>query len=594
VSRQTNAAVVVLLMALVMWKPSAQAQFETRSTFPVGDVLPFSLAAGDFNGDGIPDVAVTSSAPGAIQILLGNGDGTFRQGASYSTAFGFYVATASLRHNGILDLVIGVAGEDYVNVMLGNGDGTFQPPVSYPTTAGSKMLTLGDFTGDGNIDVLNLEWTNSQGIVCNCIEVLPGNGDGTFGAPITTYITNTTGGAIATGDFNNDGTLDVVIAGAFGSTYQIDILLGNGDGTFTDDGYYLLIGSGPVATGYFTSDKTKVDLAVANGGGVGVLLGNGDGTFQPPVYYDTAPVPTWVIAQDLDGDGNIDLAEVISGLGPRGSEFPPEASVLKGNGDGTFQAAEFYPVGNRDNLQYIAAADFNNDGMPDLVLVGTLTEQITTLLNTGSATFSPTSPLTFSNQLIGSTSAPQTVTLTNSGTTSMTISSVTSSGAPFRMTANTCKGSLAPGAQCSITAEFTAKVKGTVSGGITIKDSASSKPQFVELIGMGTQMAISPAKLTFPAQKVGTKSISRNVHLTNSGTTNVGFTHFIYIDGLNGYDDFSQTNNCGSFLAPKASCTVTVTFEPRQTGSLSSILYINDDGGDSPQTIPVTGTGEQD
>jgi hypothetical protein len=225
------------------------------------------------------------------------------------------------------------------------------------------------------------------------------------------------------------------------------------------------------------------------------------------------------------------------------------------------------------------------------VFAGFLTEQVTTLLNTGSGTFSPTSPLTFSNQLLGTTSTPQTVTITNSGTTPMTISSVASSGPPFRMTANTCNSSLAPGAQCSITAEFTAKAMGAVSGGITINDSASSKPQFVELIGIGTELAISASELKFPAQKVGTKSLPRNVHLTNTGTKNMGFTHFIYIDGGDAPFDFTQTNDCGSFLAPKASCTVTITFEPLHAGIRDSILYIQDDGGDSPQTTRLLGTG---
>jgi hypothetical protein len=545
----------VALLAALMASNSAQAQFETRSIFTGGDVRPFSLAVGDFNRDGIPDVAVANlSGNGSVEILLGNGDGTFRLNATYSVAIGFNVATASLRHNGILDLVTaGTGGDDYVSVMLGNGDGTFQPAVTYPTTAGSNMLSLGDFTGHGNIDVLNLEGTSAQGMVCNCLQVLPGNGDGTFGAPITTPVPyNTTGGAIATGDFNNDGKLDVVVAGAFFSTYQIDILLGNGDGTFTDDGYYILSGSGPVATGYFTSDKTKVDLAVGNGSGLSVLLGNGDGTFQP-VYYETGGYSTWVIAQDLDGDGNIDLATSDSG--------PPEgASVFKGNGDGTFQTPTFYPVGNRENLQYIAAADFNNDGKPDLVFVGFLTQQVTTLLNTGSATFSPTSPLTFSNQLLGTTSAPQTVTLTNSGTTPMTISSVASSGPPFRMTANTCSGSLAPGAQCAITAEFTAQVKGTVSGGITINDSASSKPQFVELLGIGTELAIKPTKLAFPPQKVGTQSASRVIRLTNVGKTSMGFYHKVYIDGTGGRQ-FDQINDCrGGPLPPEGSCTPSLSY----------------------------------
>lgn len=586
-SRRRNAAVIALLAALTVSGAPAPAQFETRSTFPVGDVLPFSLAVGDFNRDGIPDVAVIGSAPGAIHILLGNGDGTFRKGATYPIAFGFYLATASLRHNGMLDLVIGVAANNYVNVMLGNGDGTFQPAVPYPTTAASSMLVLGDFTGHGNIDVLNLEGASAQGPVCNCLEVLPGNGDGTFGAPISTTPVpyNTTGGAIATGDFNDDGNLDVVIAGAFGSTYQIDILLGNGDGTFTDDGYYILSGSGPVATGFFTSDKTKLDLAVGNGSGLSVLLGNGDGTFRPPVYYETGGYSSWVIAQDLDGDGKIDLAT--SDSGP-----PPGASVFKGNGDGTFQAAAFYPIGNSSNLNYVAAADLNNDGKPDLVAVCVDGEQVTTLLNTGSATFSPTSPPTFKNQLLGTTSAPQTVTLTNSGTSPMTISSVVSSGPPFRMTANTCRGSLAPGAQCSITAEFTAQVKGTVSGGITINDSASSKPQFVELIGIGTELAIKPAHLAFPPQKAGTQSSPRVAHLTNVGKTNMGFTHFIFIAAGNGYEDFSQANDCGAFLPPGGSCTITVTFKPQRAGIFKSYVWIEENGGFTPELIPLTGTGD--
>jgi len=574
--RIARAAAVV--MSLVMSGPAAVAQFEARAIFPVPPE-PYSLMVGDFNRDGTPDVAVVDFG-GGVQILLGNGDGTFRAGASYAVEVLAYGVTASLRNNGILDLVLG-GGDDTVYVMLGNGDGTFQSPAAYPTADENLMLALGDFTGHGHLDIASLE----RGI-CNCVQILPGNGDGTFGAPVSTTPVpyDVTAFAIAAGDFNNDGKLDLAVGGEFGSSSKLDVLLGNGDGTFTDNGYYE-IGGEPfaIAPGYFTSDKKKLDLAVSVGGAIEVLLGNGDGTFQQPVAYDVVPDATWVIAQDLDGDGIVDLATSNSVVG---------ASVLKGNGDGTFQSASLYPVGGGlGGANYIAAADFNNDGKPDLVTAAVGGEQVITLLNTGSAAFSPTSPLTFSGQLIGTTSAAQTVTITNSGTTAMTFSSVTSSGAPFRMTANTCSGSLAVGAQCSITAEFTAKAMGAVSGGITINDSASSKPQFVELIGIGTELAISASQLKFPAQKVGTKSLPRNVHLTNTGTKNMGFTHFIYIDGGDAPFDFTQTNDCGSFLAPKASCTVTITFEPLHAGIRDSILYIQDDGGDSPQTTRLLGTG---
>jgi hypothetical protein len=588
-------AAAALLAALPASLASpAQAQFETRASLFLADESPYSVVVGDFNRDGVLDLAEINELPtGSVEILLGNGDGTFRLGATYPVAvFPWYGATASLRHNGILDLVVSDKLSDDVWVMLGNGDGTFQPAVGYPTSAGSYMVSLGDFTGDGKIDIITLEGTNTQGGLCYCVEVLAGNGDGTFGAPITTPLPYGMGGyAMANGDFNDDGKSDVAVVGEAFPSYEAAILLGNGDGTFSADGSYLLAASpGSIAAGYFTSDKTKVDLAISNGGALSVLLGNGDGTFQQPASYD-ANFASWVIAQDLDGDGKTDLAA--SDFGELLSvEFPPGVNVLKGNGDGTFQASVFYPAGTKTEANYVASGDFNNDGLADLALVGSRGSFLISLLNTGSATFSPTSPLTFSGQLIGSTSAPMTTTITNSGTTELKFSSVECSGAPFHMEETTCRGSLAPGAQCTITANFTAQAKGIVSGTITIRDSVSSKPQFVELVGTGTTLGISPSELLFPPQKVGTQSAPRSIHLTNVGNTSLGFTHPIGVFGGNGFADFPESDNCGSHLRPKASCTVTITFAPQRKGRRSSSLDIEDDSGDSPQKMPLSGTAD--
>jgi hypothetical protein len=478
---------VGVVVLLTVWStaltPSARAQFETRASFPVGkDVAPYSLAVGDFNGDGIPDVAVVDQlrTTGSLKILLGNGDGTFRQGATYEVDVLFSVATASLRNNGILDLVVG-GGGDSVYVMLGNGNGTFRSPVPYATTAESIMVGLGDFMGKGNIDIVDLEATSTQGVVCDCVEVLPGNGDGTFGAPITTPVPYNIGGlAIAVGDFNDDGKLDVALGGGFSSDDQVDILLGNGNGTFNADGYYAVSSEpGSVAVGYFTGDKKKIDLAVANvlGSSLSVLLGNGNGTFQPSVYYDTA-FPTWIVAQDLNGDGKVDLAASNSGVPP---QYPPGVSVLQGNGDGTFQPGGFYPAG--EQINYVAAADFNGDGKPDLVLVDLDGESVITLLNTGVVSFSPTTPLNFQKQAVGKTSAPQTVTLTNTGTTELKIQSMKAS-AEFVVT-STCGARVAPGAECTISARFSPTKQGAQQGTISIIDNASSKPQVIELLGTG-------------------------------------------------------------------------------------------------------------
>jgi hypothetical protein len=475
-----------LLLHIVAVPPAAQAQFETRSGLDVGESYPYSVVVGDFDRDGTLDVAEVNYFPtGSVSVYLGDGDGTFRLGSTYAVGvFPWYGVTASFRKNGILDLAISDKLTNGIRVMLGNGDGTFQPPVSYPTTAEPYMLALGGFMGSGNLDIVTVEGTSTQGVPCNCVEVLPGNGDGTFGAPVTTPVPYDIDGiAVAPGDFNNDGKLDVAVAG----DYQVDILLGNGKGAFSPDGYYAVSATPQsIATGYFTSNKKKLDLAVANteGESVSVLLGNGDGTFQQAVFYDVASPPTWLIAQDMNGDGKLDLITSNSGQPGELQTYPPGVTVLDGNGDGTFQQGVFYPAGNAFDGNYVAAGDFNGDHKPDLAFVDLDGSTVITLLNTGVASFSPTTPLNFQKQVVGTISKAKTVRLTNTGASELKIQSMKAS-AEFAVT-SMCGSRVAPGAQCTIHATFAPTRKGVVQGTISIIDNASSKPQVIELLGDGT------------------------------------------------------------------------------------------------------------
>jgi phospholipase C len=197
---------------------------------------------------------------------------------------------------------------------------------------------------------------------------------------------------------------------------------------------------------------------------------------------------------------------------------------------------------------------------------------------------SPTS-LTFPDQTLGSTSQPQSVTLTNIGTGALTISSIVASG-DFAQT-NTCGSYVAAGANCSIAATFTPTVLGLRSGTITITDSAGDSPQTVGLSGNGVAPAVllSPTSLIFPDQAVGTSSAPQTVTLTNSGSSALN------IASISSTGDFAQINDCGSVVAAGMSCSITVTFTPTQVGAASGTITIVDDAADSPQAVGLSGNG---
>jgi hypothetical protein len=555
---------------------SAMAQLETRGTTPAL-LYPQAMATGDFNNDGKQDLAVASVYnDNGITLLLGNGNGTFRVGSEFAVGVGTNsVTVADFNGDGNLDLATVQYLGNVVSVLFGNGDGTFEAPVDYLTAAAPTFVAAGDFNGDGFPDLILLEDSPSG----HYLSVFLNNGDGTFGARLDTP--TATPYVLGLGDFNRDGKLDAAVGGDNG----LQIFLGNGDGTFTPGAIYsgvITYGSMPLPA----ADLRGIGILdlISPGDGndsVEVFLGNGDGTFQPEKrYFAVWPVCTAV--GDFNGDGKLDIVACdnepsrVSGV-----------SVLLGNGDGTFQKANFYPAG----AQAVAAvvADFNGDKKPDVAIADNLYSYVTTMLNTGVVSFSPTTPITPPVTLLGATSPPRSAKLTNNGASNLNISSVKSSGPPFHVT-TTCKGSIAPGGSCAITATFTAQTEGVTTGTVSINDSASSRPQVVELSGTGTGVKLVPASLTFPAQKVGTQSAPQTVQLTNIGSAPLNFSRTLYVSGNNPYD-YSESDNCGTQIAAGASCTISVTFKPRKTGTRTANVTITDDGGGSPQILPLTGTG---
>jgi hypothetical protein len=210
-----------------------------------------------------------------------------------------------------------------------------------------------------------------------------------------------------------------------------------------------------------------------------------------------------------------------------------------------------------------------------------------------SQTFVSVSPLklTYATQVIGTTSVEKKLTLTNNGSGTLTINKIYVAGVnavDFAET-NNCPAMLAAGGTCTIWVTFTPTAKGTRKGVLAISDSDPTSSQAVALIGTGTVVKLSPKRLSFGNQLVGTASAPKTVTLTNTGSATLNFTG-ISIAGRDA-GDFTQTNTCGTSIGGGAGCTITVTFKPTATGTRTAAVSISDDGGGSPQMVSLNGTG---
>jgi hypothetical protein len=197
-----------------------------------------------------------------------------------------------------------------------------------------------------------------------------------------------------------------------------------------------------------------------------------------------------------------------------------------------------------------------------------------------------TSALTFSAQNVGSTSAAQTVTVTNSGTAVLNISSITASGDYARTT--TCGATLAAGANCTIGVTFTPTAAGARSGSVAIASDAASSPDTISLSGTGVAVpgvSLNPTFLTFAARAVGTTSAAQTVALSNTGGATLTFT------SINATGDFAVNHTCGTSLVAGGACNLNVTFTPTVTGARAGSIVINSNAANSPHSVGLTGSG---
>ncbi|HEX4751102.1 MAG TPA: choice-of-anchor D domain-containing protein, partial [Bryobacteraceae bacterium] len=209
------------------------------------------------------------------------------------------------------------------------------------------------------------------------------------------------------------------------------------------------------------------------------------------------------------------------------------------------------------------------------------------------ATLNPTS-LSFGNQTVSTTSTAQTVTLTNSGNQSLTISSISITGTnsgDFSQT-NNCGSSLSSNGNCTISVTFTPSATGSRAALLSISDNASGSPQQLSLTGAGTgtpQISFSPTSWSFGNQLINTSSTAESITVTNPGNATLTISS-VSITGTNS-GDFSQTNNCSTVAAGSGSCTIQIIFAPSATGSRSASIFITDSASGSPHSVALNGTG---
>ncbi len=423
--------------------PSSQA-YELTTTLPAS-LPPFAplpvggqevrVAVADLNGDGIPDIVTANTGSyynlgNTVSVLLGNGDGSFQPQQTLAVGSDPDAVAVADLGNGHPDIVTANTGDfpGTVSVLLGNGDGTFQPQQTFAVGSDPSAVAVADLNGDGKPDLIvansaptfavsftgtvtggtfilmeyrqktsPLSFDASAKEVQDALSALRNVGSGNV------LVSGSPGKYLVT--FRDATPLPLPAPAALSSLVgsspavsvtrdgTVSVLLGNGDGTFQPQ-QTLAVGSNPsaVAVADLNGDG-KPDLVVANRGildystgtynsTVSVLLGNGDGTFQPQQTLAVGSNPEGVAVADL-GNGHPDI---VTANAITANQDGNTVSVFLGNGDGTFQPQQTFPVGS--DPAGVAVADLGN-GHPDIVTANAGDNTVSVLLGNGDGTFLP-------------------------------------------------------------------------------------------------------------------------------------------------------------------------------------------------------------
>src|SRR5215469_132234 len=581
-----NLALLALLLVLIPKFSSAQAPGTLDSTFGTG-----GRVTTDFGGTGAAAHTLAVQADGKILtagVAVSNGVTDF--------------ALARYNSNGVLDASFGTGGIvttafdfpgnfDRVFTVIRQPDGKF---VAVGSTVSNLFanFALARFNADGTLDTS----FGTGGIVTTGFGV---------SAEATSAVVQADGKIVAAGYANLDGGESFALA-RYNSNGTLDASFGMGGRVTTDfagpndqaesvavqpDGRIVVAG----AAGRFTN--RGFDFALARYNTNGTL----DTTFgaSGKVTTDFAgadDVPSEPSAVALQSDGKI----IVVGQTLVGGVYDFALARFTGNGtlDTSFGASgkvttDFaggndlpFSIAVQPDGNIVVAGGATVNARADFALARYVGSAVH---STPAVTLSATS-LASGKRVLGTTSPAKVVTLTNTGAGTLNVSSISING-DFTIGSKTCGTTVAPGASCTVSVIFTPTLIGVRNGTLTFNDNAPTNPQTVTLTGTGTQISISPVSLNFGTAVVGTTTAAKSVTVTNVGTTPVTFTS-ISLAGTDPGDYQISANTCGTSLAARGSCTVSVRFKPIAAATRKAILSVADNGGGSPQTASLSGVGQ--